>query len=345
MTTPYFLKKIQSHVVANSEMILDGKNDVIKTVSISEMRRQNRYSSRIGGKCLIEYQNPSGDQKRKTIWIKRVEQPEKFFNVLSDIYKRSVKQGIHHNITKPYWYDSELGIVAMAYFNGTTLLWATLKNTHILNNGISQDCLILYQRLGEWLQQYHKAMTTNKVVKFHKILNQIIHGLNTQTSFSKKEVSVLCSHLDRIGNNFSDSNLCLVKPHNDFTIRNIIISNSSFAVIDWDAAIHPKFPEFSCVWNDISYFLINLQSLFRFYPFISEKKLGILIERFKNGYFKEDNLIKDDYFQELFFLFTLRIFLGIDSDRSLPRIYHRNLHPIYMNKLRKYLINGRAQII
>ncbi len=338
-------ERIKFNIHKNRDIILDNESSYIKSITLSKIDRQNFYSSRMGGKCIINYLDNSKNLKSKTIWIKSVEEPKRFFNVLSSIYKQSGNSGIHHNITTPYWYDSELGIVAMEYFKGTSVLWHTILNTLFLKKRVPHELSNLYKNIGKWLQQYHKAMVSKNHVTLHDLLNRLNCSIEIQDLFSIQEKDRLSGYLDIIRNSLPDINFALVKTHNDFTIRNIFISNSNFGIIDWDSAIHPEFPEHSSVWNEISIFLINIQSLFRFYPIIPKKYINKIIDSFKEGYFKGNTLTEYKYFPELFYVFSMRFFLGIECNKPLHQLYYKNLQPRYIKLLRKSLLNGSSEVV
>ena len=142
-------------------------------------------------------------------------------------------------------------------------------------------------------------------------------------------------------------NLTHVKSHNDFSLRNILISHPNFGIIDWDSMIYPKYTKVSPIWSDLSFFLINLQSMYRFFPLISRTKIIKLRSSFIKGYFEGNTLVNfhNEHFSNYFYIFTLKFFFALDRNRTLPEFYRYNLGPRFIQKLKTKLLSGSADIL
>jgi len=340
-----FTEKIRNTIAGNVEKSLGIKRECLGNIIVASICRQNRYSTRSGGKCTVEYQDSNKDLKKIHFWIKKVGSPKKFFMELSSIYNLLEKHRLHQCVTRPYWYDEELGIICIGFFSGTSLLKQTMRYSLLSPLKLSEKLVDLYRTVGKWLGQYHKVTATEKTIYIKDILVPLYEAVETDQYFSETEKQVLKGHLDYIENIVKeDTSFTLVNTHNDFSLRNIIVSGPDFGIIDWDAMMHPYFLRPAPVCSEVSFFLINLQSMLRFYPFVSGKKINRLKQAFLQGYFEKNTSAERINFNQLFYIFTMRYFMGIGSDRILPQIYRNNFGNRYIKMLKKQLLRGNADI-
>ncbi len=123
-----------------------------------------------------------------------------------------------------------------------------------------------------------------------------------------------------------DFHLTLTRPHNDFSLRNIFIGDDrNFTIIDWDATVHPKFPQIASFCHDLTLFIINIQSLLRFHPLVSHKKISVLNKSFISGYFKESFPYNSEKMNFIYYVFALTYYTGLIIDRPLYEIYRKRL--------------------
>jgi hypothetical protein len=85
-----------------------------------------------------------------------------------------------------------------------------------------------------------------------------------------------------------------------------------------------------------------LQSFSRFSPLIKGKDIQLLTDSFIDGYFYHNQeKINREEIDKFLYLFTLKYFLGIIGDRSLPEIYKGKFGHIYIKNLKKHLLEGK----
>lgn len=337
--------RLENLIQENIDQFLSTGEERLKRVKVEDIRCQNIHSRRIGGLCTIEYWDSNKELAKRVYWIKWVEDPEKFFFELSSVYGLLERAGLQANITRPYLFDLDSGVVCIGYFDGTSLLKHTLRRALFFYRPLPQQFVHLYYNLGRWLQQYHEAVATDETVEMADVLVSLDNALEEDNYFTEKKKKILMGHLNNIRNSTIGSlTLTLVRTHNDFTLRNILLSDRGFGIIDWDAMVHPELPDRASVWNELTYFLLNLQSMQRFRPLISSGRIRMLNQSFLRGYFEKNSLTRFDCFNELFYVFTLRSFLGIDSDRPLWKIYRPRLGGRYIRFLEKSLLRGSADI-
>lgn len=338
--------RIENLIQENIDQFLKHDEEHLLRIKVEDIRRQNLCSNRFGGLCTVEYWNSNQELVKRVYWIKRVEDPERFFAELSSVYNSLERAGLHSNMTKPYLFDLDSSVVCISHFSGSSLLKETLRHLLSLHRSMPQQLIESYYDIGKWLQQYHEVMASAEtMMSMADILVLLCDALERDSYFDWEGKGILMRHIDGIRDSaIGDLTFVLVRTHNDFTLRNILLSDTGFGIIDWDAMVHPKFPDRAPVWNELSCFLLNLQSMLRFYPLISRSNIHKLQWSFLDGYFDKSTLAKDENFLELFFVFTLRFFFGIDSDRPLSQIYRPRLGRRYLRFLEKSLLQGSADI-
>jgi hypothetical protein len=118
-------------------------------------------------------------------------------------------------------------------------------------------------------------------------------------------------------------------------------------VVDWDATLHESFPQVAPAWEDVIVFFLNTQSLLRFHPLVSCRRVHYLTESFLTGYFGAlpMDVARDGQRVLLLWVFSLRCFLGLSRDRPLYLIYNTRLSSRYIRLLRRALIDGKVAVI
>jgi len=335
--------EIHSNIVRHMDRFLIPDKETYHGLFISDIHRQNSYSSRLCGKCTLEYSTSEGDVNKRIFWVKRVNQPQIFFNELSTVWTKLEKAGLNQPITRPYWYDNRLGVVYIGNTEGISLLKKTLAQVLLGPLGSEGGLVQIYRKLGVWLSRFHTSLKSNQTIGLDEIIDRLQTALTRSSWLALKEKNQLKLKLDFVQDTERMS-LELVRTHNDFSLRNILVSGSRFGIIDWDAMVHPHMPDLAPAWYEISFFLINLQSLLRFHPLASKKVIASLKTEFLKGYFLgKPN--KENELESLLYVFTLRHFLGMDSDRALPQIYRTNLGSRFVKMLRKALLSGHPGLV
>jgi hypothetical protein len=182
------------------------------------------------------------------------------------------------------------------------------------------------------------------------LVAEILAKLERDESLPSTDKNRVATHLDRIERYFQGAPVTLgrVWPHNDFTLRNILILDSGeFFALDWDAMVHPKFSHATHgVW-DVTLFLLNLYSLNRFRPFARGTRLDSLGESFVSGYLSSatngGNLTKE-MLHDLLYVFVLRFWYGVAVDRPLREVYRQKLGWRFCRNLRRRFASGPSTL-
>lgn len=273
------------------------------------------------------------------MFVKHHLSTSRVFEQLSSIYSRLNALDLEIHIPRPVICDIENNVSYLEYIEGTALSYITFRelilhrNTHINK---------LLNKIGQWLKHFHDATRLEKSMNLIQVKKNIYTGLESSIHFNQEEKYIIKERVSEI--NPENPFLMMVKPHNDFALRNIIYTQkNSFYVIDWDAMFHDKFRAESPIWNDITSFVINVCSLKRFSPLISGRTLTALIDSFLEGYFSEvDNPPDSMEIKSMLYLYTLKYYLGTFTDRPLVEIYQGNLGFRYIKQLHFDLLSGKS---
>ena len=204
----------------------------------------------------------------------------------------------------------------------------------------------IFFNIGIWLKNFHSAMSSRKPIFVVDVIEEINLAIKKSNYFSKLQKKLVFEHLncikDRIGSN---AILNSVSPHNDFSLRNIIADKrGNFSIIDWDAMSHREFPKNASIYHDLTNFLINVQSLIKFRPFVSTVKIESLLNCFLTGYFNTPVKSLGSQLEDMLYIFTMKEFIGLSGDRPLYQVYKKRLGFRFIKILEKMLLNGNATI-
>lgn len=343
-------RRVISQVNSNLERIGPIHRDMVLGIRVANLRRANQYSSRHGAPVRIDFVL-AGKRIEKAIWMKQVKSPREVYHVLSSIYAAAAKRNIEGPIPKPYFYDEEQRLIFMDMVKGDNLGKRTLIYSSTLNFLPNRILPHIFSSIGRWLYTYHSTVETGQSATLNAVIAEIRDRLLIDNHFRHFEKSTICRVLDRIvSQTIADTPFPLVRPHNDFTLRNIFISpDCSFHVVDWDAMVHPEFPRQALCWWDLTTLFLNIQSILRIHPATNKHRVRILCDKLLQGYLEhhwnERGIFAEDYRKNILYVLALKYYLGLESDRPLYQIYNHNMGARYIAKLRKALLEGRGDII
>jgi hypothetical protein len=290
----------------------------------------------------IKYHDANNKLISDKIWVKKIDDPEKTFKKMEYVYQKLSITSVSQNMPVPLHFDRKSNLIFISRVFGSSLVMVTLQHLGHIPKKIPEWLMVLYYDIGVWLRRFHLVTATKNIIAFSKIISESEMALANSDYFEAHEKEQIQNHLNRIKSQF-DFDLVFesVAPYNDFSLRNIIIGKyHNFTIIDWDAMVHPDFPEVAPIWNDLTTFLLSIQSLIKLYPFTSLKKMGFLMASFLRGYFKEDATSVNDHINSIFFIFTIRSFVGLSGDRPLYQIYRKRLSYRFIQILKEKLLTG-----
>jgi hypothetical protein len=328
-----YLKKHLSRILPHNSNIDD--------ISFPGYKKRAFHSfDRPSGLIQVDYTTQDHEKKKFFVFVKHHKNACGIFTSMSHIYQKLEEAGEAGHMPKPYLCDTEHEANYMEYVKGTDL-----KYTAFLYLALSRRRKLekIFYDIGKWLQAFHQAVPTANSIKFSDIKLDIENSLDQSVYFNETEKQQIRHKLDEKINSVPES-FSLVRPHNDFALRNIIhLKPDDFVIIDWDAMFHSKFPSEAPVWNDITTLTINVLSLSRFSPVITRRNVRKLADSFLKGYFESlyGKFDKSRTMDSLF-VFALCYYLGVIGDRPLPAIYKGRLNSIYLDRLKKNLLKGKV---
>ena len=324
----------------NLDLILP-QNSKIENINFPGYVKKAFHSNdRPSGLVIVDYINHKQAKKKFYVYVKHHRNAWGIFTNMSQIYLKLEEMGQAGHMPRPYLCDQDHEAIFMEYTGGTDLKYTTFLYL-ALNRRIKLRKI--FYEIGKWLKSFHQAVPTGNVVESSVIKNNINKALDGTAYFSQIEKQQIRFNLEKkmisIPSAFS-----LIRPHNDFALRNIIhMKPDDFVVIDWDAMYHSKFPSEAPIWNDITTLVLSLLSFGRFSPVIGRMEVQNLADSFIKGYFDEESdLIGSKSLNDQLYIFTLCYYLGIIGDRPLPVIYKEKFGFIYLNRMKNNLLNGKV---
>jgi tRNA A-37 threonylcarbamoyl transferase component Bud32 len=339
--------EISTDKIRQSLLNLNKEIKEITTIEMEQLRNKNTYSTRLGAMITVEYINKRNQKSIIKLWAKKVEKPEAAFTSINTLYQLTINAGIQDPIPKPYLYDSDTNIVVMEAISGENLRNILYKHASFIDFFHEKNIINSFYDIGKWLGQFSKVSSTGKNETLKSYILPLLEKLKSDESFNKNERKKVEKNILKILNApISKIYFPQVKPHNDFTLRNIFINDDGFNIIDWDSMVHPCFPEETLCWWDVTCFILNIQSLLRYSPLVSKNRINNLCKVFVDGYISSNrefsSVNTNDYFDSIMYVFTLKYWLKIDTDRPLYEIYNNNLGWRYINTLKSSLTNGHS---
>jgi len=318
------------------------------TVCVPDFRKSMFHSGhRPCASLILKYRDSTNCTiKKKSIWVKRINEPQEVFNQMIDVYKQLESCGLNSHMPVPFCFDKKTGLIFMSRVFGVSLSVITCRYVLLGFKRLPEWLHKMYYDIGKWLSKYHAVMRIPQKTPFTNILYELRRTLRDDVYFETHEKQILQKHLVRVEKEIgNDYIMTLTRPHNDFCLRNIIIGkNRNFTIIDWDAMIHPEFPRVAPLWNDVTTFVTNVQSLQRFHPLVSRRKVKTLIKSFLAGYFEETPLDIMPKMEDVLWVVMLCYFIGLIGDRPLYQVYRKRLCFRFSKILRKQLLCGMAGV-
>jgi hypothetical protein len=248
-----------------------------------------------------------------------------------DYFLKFVGSDIGHNVFKlyteimqhrklvrhlPQLWAVEKGWLIYQCIGGQQLVKYFLTNLY--KKSFGEELNIIYS-IGNFLSIYHKALIQDWITA-NDFLKPYLRKVN------------LPSDNDKL------LKVPIVKTYNDFTMRNILITQSKeFFCLDIDAAFHPQYPHYTIPYHDISITIINILSL-DIIPLLFSQKIKRAIYKFLSGYFHNNSEMS--YSKYLLTAFIQLHYNGYFMDRDIRTIYARNRYIRFRKMLDKSIMQG-----
>jgi hypothetical protein len=326
---------------ANAKKIIDV--DRIESISVRQFKRKFHLGTRKLYQAKVNY-SLGTSTKIKCLLIKKVHDALRSFETHMLMFDKFEKSEMRQLLPKPYFIISPGSYVVMDFIQGSSLSNIFFLRSILGTNG-SLDKWI--RNLGRYLSVFHGfTMSQFEPSSLDDVVLEIIEELEKLDFFSKNETKEIFKHLDKgIALFGQDYKIPRAKLFNDWTLRNFLLDrNKALKLVDIDSMVHPKFPELDIIWNDISSFLINVESKTKYFPFVNRKKIKELELVFLKGYIENLNYrYSSKEIDFLHFIAVLRLYLGM-IERTLIEIYHKWPGGRFIKQLRESIVMGSGSI-
>lgn len=346
-SSQYLLKLLQENI---TRLELPANTQILNIrISRQEFKRPHT-SKRLGLKITLSL-NLKDPGIKPTFWFKQVDNPKELYKNMTFVHSALKEKGIDNPVPKAFLFDENAGGILMSFKKGLNLFPLTLAFCWPFTAPLVRNLPHYYFRIGNWLHRYHNAMPTGRLVTTRSLLEELHCTVSDYRLISNAERHILIDQIRSLcRDSIARTVFKTVRPHNDVTLRNILVKpNLDFVLIDWDNMVNPGFPSETWCWSDLTCLLNNIQSVLRFHPLVSKRKIKSLCQSLLHGYFNKNAAVSEITIQEfvdkLYYIQTLRNFLGIETDRPLFKIYTSRLTWRFVDMLRSNLLDGRAYML
>jgi len=229
---------------------------------------------------------------------------------------------------------TEESVIAMEYIKGASL--RKLLYRKMLFNKTSELAGLFFQN-GRKMRLFHNVQSEKGARTIQVGFEAVVERFNTSQYFTADEKKAINQHLQKIKTTLPMSfELPLINIHHDWSLRNIIVERDNrIKLIDLDAFDR----SINWGWEDFVYFLINIESQIKYWPFLTTNHLKFLWEHFYQGYFDagQPKSITEDLMPALIYLLKLHFWT---DTYSLDDFYNRGLGKRYVLRLKIALTNG-----
>ena len=322
------------------------KSHVVK-IRIHEYNKRAFHSGkRPCAAVSIKYYDDCSFIKNDHIWVKKIDDPKMTFIKMQYIYNKLAQYSMSQHMPAPLHFDQKSRLIFLEQIFGFQLITEIMKHICHFPKNIPSWIKELLIDIGIWLRKFHLVMASQNKIFVSDIIEEVDSAIKSSIYFTELQKKLIQKHLNCIKNRIdSKAFIDSVTPHNDFSLRNIICDKKgNFSIIDWDAMSHADFPKNASIWHDLTNFLINIQSLIKFYPFVSIMKMEFLINSFLTGYFDKSLKSFGSNLNDILYIFTLKAFVGLSGDRPLYEVYKKRLGFRFIYILKKMLLNGKPCI-
>lgn len=335
----FYLELLQKLVEENKFEIFAKKNEKVEIIKLSLGRILYKHPNSYGRILKIKYLF-DGVQNTKKIFVKI----RKKYDLSPDTYMKIYEQFKREDqfMPKLYFYktldDSDETIIGMEYISGMSLRNQLLFKAFIRR---ASDLSHIFFENGKKMRLFHASQREKGKKKIGELLSETKNKLKSSRFFSASEKKMIQQHLLNIEQELDASlRLPLIHIHHDWTLRNILVKQAGkLMVIDLDSV---EWAPAWC-WNDVVYFLFNIESQIKYWPFIKKNDLKYLWEQFLGGYLNSinDESLTKELLGKLFYLIKLDHW--IDSF-SISTYYNRGLGKLYVRRFKKSLQRGHYTI-
>ena len=156
----YFLELLQQNI---NKLELPANTQILN-LRISQQKFKRAYSSKRQGLKISLSKNHKHRGIKSTFWFKQVDNPKELYNSMTFVYSSLKQKGIHSPAPEPLLFDENAGGILMTLKKVLNLFPLTLAFCLPFTKSLVSKLPQYYFRIGKWLQKYHNAMATGRLV-------------------------------------------------------------------------------------------------------------------------------------------------------------------------------------
>jgi len=339
----YLLLWLQDMVSKNKRSIFGDNNDGFQILHVGISGPLHHKSDRCHRLLKVSY-TTSRCVYTKRIWLKFCNEYGRSYKIHSAVYNRF--QENQKIFPKPYFYgefDRNRGsVMAMEFLEGVSLRDKLLKN---LAYRKFKPLKKIFSRIGAGMRTFHDSSTSSGVRSVSTLASNARRVTEMSQYLTDKESEEMIRYIGIAEKQAGpQTELPMIKIHNDWILKNILISKTGTVhVVDLDSTQAPD----NSRWYDLSYFLINVESQFKYWPIINRISLVNLWKSFWKSYSEKGfpDILSKEQIIAIIYLIKVEYLFGGTIRRPLFEMYHKPLGTIYLRKLKKTMLRGEYSIL
>jgi hypothetical protein len=331
------LESLKRLLSENQGRIFENDDNGFRIIRLSLSRPLHRREDRYHQILNVTYASDSGLFQKK-LWLKFRQDFEALFKIHTTVYEKLGKD--QQFLPKPYFYTKldQTSVIGMELIKGASLRNMVLRKVMSGRTGVLEETFF---KIGRGMRRFHDSSTASGTQLVGE-LAATAHRVTAATEYlTDDERKTIIQHVQSAERNADPkTELPLIKLHNDWVLRNILIrDNSSFYVVDLDSMRAPN----NSRWYDMSYFLINVESQLKYWPIINKKSMADLWQSFWQGYSEKGfpDALSSHQIRSLIYLIKVQYLFGSTIRPPLFKIYNNFLGPVYLRNLKNSIMQGK----
>jgi hypothetical protein len=307
MTTPDALRsRLRDALDDRLGAVAATRGAQVKALELAPVARRQRTSVRPGGPATARLD----DGRTLRLWAKVLNHPDPaLIDLLDDLCARAHAAGRHDLVPRLWALDAETGTALFDRVDGEPMQPCVARALATR----TADASYLADGAALTLARLH-GLTVAPGPTLRQLAEPVRAALGASTAHAP-HAAALTAHLDAL----PDTPTPRARLHNDYTLRNLLVAGRRVRAVDWDALVHPDFPPVADVWHDVAAFVVNLESLRRFAPVLSRRRIATASRAFLATYAAEAG-VDPHCARAGVWLARLRLDLGL-VERPLDGVY------------------------
>jgi hypothetical protein len=345
------LKQIRALVLENLYRIGPNATREAVRVTVTGLKRPNWHSTQAACAVTVRFTDRLAQPRTIDLWVKQVgkgRRVDEAFDAMDVVYQLLQNANLQRPMPRPLFFDRATNLIFLERVEGGSLLTHALKTCMSPGKSSHLECCRTLHSIGRWLSEFHNVTANGRTTRIVSMLPEIESSLSKDVHFDAKEKIQLGDQLKRVSqSSVSYLEFPVVTSHNRLGLRNILSRCREFHIVDWDAMVATRVPRPAICWWDLTTLLMSIESLLRFHPVLSKRRVGELCNALWKGYvggIMAPSVSLEDFRTTIMFPILMRYYGGFGGERSLHRLYRRRMGWRYARDLRGKLLLGRGSL-